>query len=101
MSATPELDDRVTRAAAALGRTDYRVVMQRCIADLELSTGISRECRRKLRSAIDRLVAAFKNVTGRVVNLVRLIKTAMHDTLGGEVRLQFEFCGMIERAATV
>ena len=95
----PELDDRVARAAAVLQANDSGTVVQRCISNLECSTDIPRDCRRKLRAAFERLMAAFQNVAGRVVNLVMLIKTAMKDTKDNEPRLQFQFCGMIEQAA--
>lgn len=105
----PDLDNSIRQAAVALGGEEYNAapamngeeycaVVLRCVGDLRLRTDISRERRRKLGAAFQRLLIAFENVRGRVVNLASLISTVIMDTID-ELWLKFEFCGMIESAA--
>ena len=97
---TPELDDRIKAAAAALSGKDYGQVIGRCKSDLLVRERLSRQDRNTLSAAFDRLLVAFANVTGRVVNLVSLIRTAMKDTID-LLRLKFEFCGVLEGCAAM
>ncbi len=99
MSGVQELDGRIRQAAKALEGTDYTSVVKRCRDSLLTRSGISREERRVLDAAYTRLIAALHRLTGRVVNLVNLIRMTVRDTMSDRPRLAREFCGQLELEA--
>ncbi len=92
----PDLDLKIKDAVKAFAGKDYLRVIQGCRENLSPCADLSREHCRILMAAFNRLERGLRNTEGRVVDLTKLVRVAIHDELSDYLRLKTTFCGMLK-----